>query len=116
MTSAVDPAENHASAENHAQSEHHFPSESQGPAESDGPEHNHGIVSLRADVPEALHEAMREFIDHHPHWDQYRLFQAALAGFLVQQGLEDRGVTRWYLAHLFPAQGGFGAKPVRRAA
>jgi hypothetical protein len=62
------------------------------------PAGNQGIVSLRADVPAALHDAMREFIESHPHWDQYRLFQAALAGFLVQQGLDDRAVTRWYLA------------------
>ena len=87
-----------------------------GPAEHPARAHAHGIVSLRAEVPAALHEAMGEFIDRHPHWDQYRLFQAALAGFLVQQGLEDRGVTRWYLAHLFPAQGGFGAQKAQRAA
>jgi len=62
------------------------------------PAGNQGIVSLRADVPLALHDAMRGFIESHPHWDQYRLFQAALAGFLVQQGLDDRAVTRWYLA------------------
>jgi len=80
------------------------------------PAGNQGIVSLRADVPAPLHEAMREFIERHPHWDQYRLFQAALAGFLVQQGLDDRAVTRWYLAHMFPAQGGFTTKPDQRAA
>jgi hypothetical protein len=80
------------------------------------PAGNQGIVSLRADVPAALHDAMREFIESHPHWDQYRLFQAALAGFLVQQGLDDRAVTRWYLAQMFPAQGGFTTKPDQRAA
>ncbi|MFN6339391.1 MAG: DUF2811 domain-containing protein [Cyanobacteriota bacterium] len=60
-------------------------------------------VSLRAEVPESLLEAMRAFIEHHPHWDQYRLVQAALAGFLVQHGSQDRAVTRCYLANLFPA-------------
>lgn len=80
------------------------------------PAGNQGLVSLRANVPASLHEAMREFIERHPHWDQYRLFQAALAGFLVQQGLDDRGVTRWYLAHMFPAQGGFTNKPDQRLA
>jgi len=62
-----------------------------------------GTVSLRAEVPESLLVAMRTFIDHHPNWDQYRLVQAALAGFLVQHGSQDRAVTRCYLANLFPA-------------
>ncbi|MFO7627983.1 MAG: DUF2811 domain-containing protein [Prochlorococcaceae cyanobacterium] len=67
------------------------------------------VVSLRAEVPEALLLAMRGFIERHPNWDQYRLFQAALAGFLVQNGLQNRGITRCYLANLFPAQRGFAA-------
>jgi hypothetical protein len=70
-----------------------------------------GTVSLRADVPEPLLEAMRVFIERHPNWDQYRLFQAALAGFLVQNGVRDRSVTRCYLANLFPGQGRFAAAP-----
>jgi hypothetical protein len=64
-------------------------------------------VSLQAQVPEPLLEAMRGFIELHPNWDQYRLFQAALAGFLVQNGVNDRGVTRCYLANLFPSQPSF---------
>ena len=70
------------------------------------------MVSLQADVPEPLLQSMRGFIEAHPHWDQYRLFQAALAGFLVQNGLESREVTRWYLANLFPQKGGFGPRLV----
>lgn len=66
-----------------------------------------GTVSLRAEVPETLLEAMRTFLDHHPNWDQYRLVQAALAGFLVQHGNQDRAVTRCYLANLFPAHRSF---------
>ncbi len=64
-------------------------------------------VSFHAQVPEVLLAAMRDFMAHHPNWDQYRLFQAALAGFLVQNGLNSREVTRCYLANLFPAQAGF---------
>jgi len=64
-------------------------------------------VSFHAEVPEVLLASMRDFIAHHPKWDQYRLFQAALAGFLVQNGLNSREVTRCYLANLFPAQAGF---------
>jgi hypothetical protein len=67
------------------------------------------LVSLRAEVPEPLLEAMRQFIERHPNWDQYRLFQAALAGFLVQNGVRNRGVTRCYLANLFPGQQAFSA-------
>jgi hypothetical protein len=66
-----------------------------------------GTVSLMAEVPQSLLEAMRTFIDHHPNWDQYRLVQAALAGFLVQHGSQDRAVTRCYLANLFPGHGRF---------
>ena len=70
-----------------------------------------GTVSLRAEVPEQLLQAMSQFIECHPNWDQYRLFQAALAGFLVQNGVQNRGVTRCYLANLFPGSAGFGPLP-----
>ncbi|MEB3304823.1 MAG: DUF2811 domain-containing protein [Cyanobacteriota bacterium] len=73
----------------------------------EGNEQAEGTVSLMAEVPESLLTSMRSFIDHHPNWDQYRLFQAALAGFLVQHGCQDRAVTRCYLANLFPGQGRF---------
>ena len=68
-----------------------------------------GVVSLRAEVPAALLASMQTFIEHHPNWDQYRLVQAAVAGFLVQHGSRSRGVTRCYLANLFPGQRGFNA-------
>lgn len=66
-----------------------------------------GTISLCAAVPEPLLLAMRRFIEAHPNWDQYRLFKAALAGFLVQNGVNNRGITRCYLANLFPGQGAF---------
>ena len=68
-------------------------------------------MSLRAEVPEPLLRAMGQFIECHPNWDQYRLFQAALAGFLVQNGVQNRGVTRCYLANLFPGSTGFDPLP-----
>ena len=74
------------------------------------------MVSLQADVPEPLLRSMRSFIEANPNWDQYRLFQAALAGFLVQNGLESREVTRCYLANLFPLKGGFGPSLVMGSA
>lgn len=64
-------------------------------------------MSLMAEVPEPLLQAMRSFIERHPNWDQYRLFQAALAGFLVQHAAGDRSITRCYLANLFPGRGRF---------
>lgn len=70
-----------------------------------------GRVSLRSEVPEPLLEAMRTFLDRHPNWDQYRLVQAALAGFLVQHGNQSRAVTRCYLANVFPAHRGFDSAP-----
>lgn len=79
----------------------------QGVARDQVCEQSVGVVSLRAEVPEALLTAMRAFIEQHPNWDQYRLFQAALAGFLVQHGAGGREVTRCYLANLFPSQSGW---------
>ncbi len=65
-------------------------------------------VSVENQMPEELFQAMREFIRLHPQWDQYRLMQAALAGFLFQHGCNDRVVARHYLDGLFQR----GAAPV----
>ena len=48
------------------------------------------VVSFQSELPLALQQAMVQFIEQHPNWDQYRLVQAALAGFLVQNGIESR--------------------------
>ena len=40
-----------------------------------------------------------------PNGDQYRLMQAALAGFLFQHGCQDRAVVRHYLDGLFQRGG-----------
>jgi hypothetical protein len=58
-------------------------------------------VSLEAEVPEELFEGMREFIRHHPQWDQYSVITSALAGFLFQNGARDPCVKDHYLAALF---------------
>ncbi len=60
-----------------------------------------GSISLEAEVPEVLFEGMREFINCHPHWDQYSVITSALAGFLFQNGCSDRSVTQHYLDGLF---------------
>lgn len=58
-------------------------------------------VSMVHEFPEDLYEAMRAFVRSHPSWDQYRLMQVALAGFLFQQGSRERAVARHYLNGLF---------------
>jgi hypothetical protein len=60
-----------------------------------------GSVSLEAEVPEVLFDGMREFLRHHPQWDQYGLISSALAGFLFQNGCSDHAVTQHYLDGLF---------------
>ena len=65
------------------------------------PDHALRTVSIENQMPEDLFEAMREFIRVHPQWDQYRLMQAALAGFLFQHASHDRAVARHYLDGLF---------------
>ena len=47
---------------------------------------------------------MGSFIAEHPQWDQYRLVQAAIAGFLFQQGCKERAVVQHYLGGLFRKQ------------
>ena len=59
------------------------------------------LVSFISELPVPLKEAMTAFIEDHPSWDQYRLIQAALAGFLTQNGHESRAVTRLYLDNMF---------------
>ena len=65
------------------------------------PDHAPAYVSVVNEFPEDLHQAMVRFIEEHPQWDQYRLMHAALAGFLFQQGSQQRAVARHYLDGLF---------------
>ena len=62
------------------------------------------VVSFHAELPESLQLAMTSFIERYPNWDQYRLIQAALAGFLVQNGVESREITRLYVGNMFRRQ------------
>ena len=65
------------------------------------PDHPPVHLSVVNEFPEDQYQAMREFISSHPNRDQYRLLQAALAGFLFQHGCKDRAVSRLYLDGLF---------------
>jgi hypothetical protein len=58
-------------------------------------------VSVENQFPADLFEAMAGFIEQHPQWDQYRLMQSAVAGFLFQQGCQEKAVVRHYLDGLF---------------
>ena len=44
---------------------------------------------------------MKEFVEQHPNWDQYRILQAAIAGFLIQKGFQNRDLTRLYVGNMF---------------
>jgi hypothetical protein len=65
------------------------------------PDHAPAYVSVVNEFPQDLYDAMRTFVLQHPQWDQYRLMQVALAGFLFQQGCGERAVARHYLDGLF---------------
>ncbi len=64
-------------------------------------EHGDSLISFLAEVPTPLKKAMEAFIETHPNWDQYRLIQAALSGFLVQSGVESRAINRMYCENMF---------------
>ena len=70
---------------------------------------NDSLVSFLSEVPPSLKEAMVTFIEDHPNWDQYRLIQAALAGFLVQNGVDSRPINRLYCQNMFSKKA-FGKK------
>ena len=59
------------------------------------------IISFQTDIPKPIQKAMEAFIEEHPNWDQYRLVQAALAGFLDQNGISSRLITRLYIGNMF---------------
>ena len=59
------------------------------------------VISFQTKIPKAIQEAMQVYIEKHPNWDQYRLLQAALAGFLIQNGISSRLITRLYIGNMF---------------
>ena len=62
---------------------------------------NQEIISLEAEIPEALFGSMQGFLQSNPQWDQYQLVSSALASFLFQNGSNDRAVAQHYLNGLF---------------
>ena len=59
------------------------------------------IISFQTEIPQPIQQAMKVYIEKHPKWDQYRLLQAALAGFLIQNGISSRLITRLYIGNMF---------------
>ena len=59
------------------------------------------VISFKCELQENLQKAMNEFVEKHPYWDQYRILQAAIAGFLMQKGFHDRNLTRLYIGNMF---------------
>ena len=59
------------------------------------------VISFKCELQENLQNAMNEFVEEHPNWDQYRILQAAIAGFLMQKGFQNRNLTRVYLGNMF---------------
>ena len=59
------------------------------------------VISFKCELHENLQKAMKEFVEEHPNWDQYRIIQAAIAGFLMQKGFHNRDLTRLYIGNMF---------------
>ena len=59
------------------------------------------VISFNCELQENLQKAMKEFVEDHPNWDQYRILQAAIAGFLMQKGFQNRDLTRLYVGNMF---------------
>ncbi len=58
-------------------------------------------ISFQTEIPKQIQQAMKAYIEKYPNWDQYRLLQAALAGFLIQKGISSRLITRLYIGNMF---------------
>ncbi len=59
------------------------------------------VISFKCELQENLQIALKEFVEKHPNWDQYRILQAAIAGFLMQKGFQNRDLTRLYIGNMF---------------
>ena len=55
-------------------------------------------IALMAELPETLHEALTQYVEKHPDWNQDRAIAAALSLFLHQgpaESVSDRGVESY---------------------
>ena len=63
--------------------------------------HKDEVISFKFELQENLQKAMKDFVEEHPNWDQYRIIQAAIAGFLMQKVFQNRDLTRLYIGNMF---------------
>ena len=75
--------------------------EENGSTQSSGVLDSEDVISFQTEIPKSIQQAMKVYIEKHPNWDQYRLLQAALAGFLIQNGISSRLITRLYVGNMF---------------
>ena len=61
---------------------------------------NDEVISFKCELQGNLQKALQEFVEEHPNWDQYRILQAAIAGFLMQKGFQNRDLTRLYIGNM----------------
>ncbi|MBR8827670.1 MAG: DUF2811 domain-containing protein [Gomphosphaeria aponina SAG 52.96 = DSM 107014] len=47
-------------------------------------------VSILAEIPEELHESLKNYLETHPNWDYDSVFAAALSFFLLQNGEKNK--------------------------
>ena len=55
--------------------------------------HKDEVISFNCELQSNLQKAMNEFVEKHPNWYLYRIIQAAIAGFLMQKGFQNRDLT-----------------------
>ncbi|MBD2441352.1 DUF2811 domain-containing protein [Nostoc sp. FACHB-110] len=58
-------------------------------------------VSILTEIPETLHECLKDYLQQHPEWDENRVLTAAVSLFLLQNADGDRRVAQVYLETLF---------------
>ena len=75
--------------------------EEKSPIQGSGVLESEDTISFQTEIPKQIQQAMKVYIEKHPNWDQYRLLQAALAGFLIQNGISSRLITRLYIGNMF---------------
>ncbi|MBE9160093.1 DUF2811 domain-containing protein [Nodosilinea sp. LEGE 06152] len=58
-------------------------------------------IQLQVEISEDLHNALQSYLESNPGCSQTRVFSAATALFLMQNGASDRSVNRTYIDALF---------------
>ena len=58
-------------------------------------------ISLSIEIPEELLDSLQGFLEARTGWEQDRVLGAAIALFLMQNGVNQRQVNRVYLDNVF---------------